>query len=238
MSKITNKNIIYIVIYSLGILALLSLGITSPAVAHADNFNDGESVTVAQRNPRPYITSIGPKESNPESIPRSIVINGFSFVPASQARINGESRKTTFVDSRHLIVAVNPNDIYTVEGGFLVSVYNPAPGGGYSNGKAFRISNTAPVAQNPESNTDQNNTNTTYNYSRNVQKNTSETTVDEKSEAYKNLAATSIFGGKSIFPSGLIQWVLIAIIIILIVILIRKALGYRQNYLETPLKHS
>ncbi len=51
------------------------------------------------------------------------------------------------------------------------------------------------------------------------------------------LAATAIFGSNSFLPSGLIQWVLFAILILLIVILVRKILGAEARYHAAPLKH-
>ncbi len=53
-----------------------------------------------------------------------------------------------------------------------------------------------------------------------------------------SLASNAIFGTNSFSPSGIIQWVLFAIIILLIVIIVRKFFGGEARYHETPLKHA
>jgi hypothetical protein len=53
-----------------------------------------------------------------------------------------------------------------------------------------------------------------------------------------NLAANAIFGSNSFLPSGIIQWILFAILILVIVIIARKIFGADKKYHETPLKHA
>jgi hypothetical protein len=53
-----------------------------------------------------------------------------------------------------------------------------------------------------------------------------------------NLAANALFGSNGFLPSGLIQWILFAIFILLIVILARIIFGAKRKYGSTPLKHS
>lgn len=55
---------------------------------------------------------------------------------------------------------------------------------------------------------------------------------------YKNLTANSVFGGLSFMPSGLMQWILLGIFILVIVILVRKVTGKGEEYHATPLKHA
>lgn len=68
-----------------------------------------------------------------------------------------------------------------------------------------------------------------------VEKTSTESTkeVDESS----NLAANAIFGSNGFTPSGLVQWILFAILILLVVILVRKIYGAGKKYYLTPLKH-
>lgn len=58
-------------------------------------------------------------------------------------------------------------------------------------------------------------------------------TTDENSK----LAANVIFGSGSFMPSGLVQWILFAILVLLAVILIRKIYGGNERYNAVPLKH-
>lgn len=60
--------------------------------------------------------------------------------------------------------------------------------------------------------------------------NTSDTSID-------SLAANVIFGTNSFAPSGIIQWILVAILILVIIILFRKIAGGENKYRSTPLKH-
>lgn len=52
-----------------------------------------------------------------------------------------------------------------------------------------------------------------------------------------SLAANAIFGSNSFLPSGLIQWILFAILVLLIVILVRKIYGGGEAYHAAPMKH-
>ena len=89
------------------------------------------------------------------------------------------------------------------------------------------------VNQNTYSSAPQANTTTTDVSSTNKNISTGITTTD-----YKSLTASSIFGRFSFMPSGLMQWILLAIFILVIVILIRKVSGQEEEYHSTPLKHA
>ncbi len=60
---------------------------------------------------------------------------------------------------------------------------------------------------------------------------------DTSSRDLSGLAAGAIFGGDGFMPSGIVQWLLLAIFILLIVIIVRKIFGEKQ-YHESPLKHA
>lgn len=57
-------------------------------------------------------------------------------------------------------------------------------------------------------------------------------------ENASDLAATAIFGSNSFMPSGLVQWILFAILILLVVILVRRITGGEDRYHKEPLKHA
>jgi hypothetical protein len=52
-----------------------------------------------------------------------------------------------------------------------------------------------------------------------------------------NLTSNALFGSNGIYPSSLLQWIFLAILIIFIIILIRRIYGSREKYLASPLKH-
>ena len=57
-------------------------------------------------------------------------------------------------------------------------------------------------------------------------------------DAYKNVAAGVIFGTDSFMPSGLMQWIILAIFILLITILVRRVFSKDERYYSEPLKHA
>jgi hypothetical protein len=72
----------------------------------------------------------------------------------------------------------------------------------------------------------------TYNNTTTTENNT---TVEEK---YGSLAASAAYGDNTFAPSGLTQWILLAILILVIVILARKIFGASNRYHSSPLKHA
>ena len=197
-------------------------------------------------NPTPYISSISPNSSNPNQGSNIIIaITGNGFIPSSITRVNGSNRMTTFIDYSHILIRLNPNDTYNTDG-IYINVFNGFPGGGYSNAKFFTINNRTTVTNinnnNNQSSTitrtttnTENNTDNTDNTYSNTNQTENTTTTDTNSKS-SNLAATAIFGSNGFLPSGLMQWILFAIIILLIVILARRVFGARAKYNEAPMK--
>ena len=190
-------------------------------------------------NPAPSVDSISPNAANSGEVVRSIMINGSGFVPSSVAKINGANRVTTFIDENNLLMQVNAGDTYRTDGGFYVTVWNRAPGGGYSNGSFFTVTSVAPapVAYNNQQGVYPYNNNVYTNaYPAPAQTYTYNPTPAPASDSARSLASNAIYGSNTFLPSGLTQWVLFGIIIMLIIILIRKIFGATDRYHETPLK--
>ena len=53
-----------------------------------------------------------------------------------------------------------------------------------------------------------------------------------------NLAANTIFASNSFIPSGIIGWMIFAILVLLMVILVRKIYGADEAYHAIPMKHN
>lgn len=68
--------------------------------------------------------------------------------------------------------------------------------------------------------------------------NTTSVAEPEPTEQLGNLSANALYGANSFMPSGLVQWILLAILILIIVILFRKITGAEDRYHATPLKHA
>jgi hypothetical protein len=249
MKNIKNKSIVLGQI-TLAILAVLALGLTvSPDTTFALTAYGTNAVYYQPpvSNPVPSIDSITPKSSNVGVGTKTITIVGSGFVPSSVARVNGSNRPTTFIDNSHLLTQISGNDtyVYRTNGGFYITVYNGAPDGGYSNAAFFTVNNTVPS---PDANANVNNGNgynsatsfnDSYNNSGTRTNYTTDTFVDTNTANSNgnNLASAAILGSNTFLPSGLLQWVLFGIIVMLIIILVRKIFGATDRYHEAPLKH-
>ncbi len=71
----------------------------------------------------------------------------------------------------------------------------------------------------------------------NTPTNTEEVEI-ETEDKYQGLAANVVFGDNSFLPSGLFQWILLGIFILIIIILTRMIFGRTKKFHETPLKIS
>ena len=121
------------------------------------------------------------------------------------------------------------NGGYVVSGGNISSEnynqYNPTP-------VYVNTYETVPVVK---TNTTDSNTTTT----KTTTTNSTNTSVNNANTGNNsNLAANAVFGSNSFIPSRLIQWVIVAILILFIVVLVRRIYGGAEKYQSTPLKHS
>jgi len=89
-------------------------------------------------NPAPTITSISPTTATVGGPAFTLVVTGTSFMPGATVYWNGLARATTLLDSAHLTATIAANDIGAA-GAFTVTVVNPTPGGGPSNGVRFMV---------------------------------------------------------------------------------------------------
>ncbi|MBI3940727.1 MAG: hypothetical protein HY315_07820, partial [Acidobacteria bacterium] len=71
----------------------------------------------------------------------TLAVNGSGFVSGSVVRWNGAARTTSFINANRLTASIAAADV-AAAGSATVTVFNPAPGGGTSNGRSFTI--TAP----------------------------------------------------------------------------------------------
>ena len=113
-----------------------------------------------------------------------------------------------------------------------MTVYNP--GGGLSNGVRFTVTSPAAAARldyAPSSATP------TYR-SQNANVSTGEVMGEQVTNPYYSpLASNALYARPSWMPSGLTQWLIFAIILLLIIIVVRK-LYFENKYHSTPLKHA
>lgn len=178
------------------------------------------------RNPLPYISSVNPNFITVGSN-SVLTVYGGNFVPSSMIRIDGASYPTTYLDSGRLSTQVGSS---VNVGTRSVTVWSPAPGGGLSNtsyisvnavrGASTTVSKaktTKTVASNNGQVLGANTANPEYDYSA--------------------LTANTVFGSNRLVPTGIMQWLLFAILILLIVIITRK-IFVGDDEKNKPLKHA
>ncbi|MBY0376386.1 IPT/TIG domain-containing protein [Patescibacteria group bacterium] len=262
MSKTINT-IKYTFVYVLILLAILALGafailaheasantVATYAPYNQPNLNQHDASD--DINPKPVVSSLSPNSANSGSGPRTVTISGSGFIPDSVARFNGLDRNTTFIDSSHLLINLTSNDMNGSSGRY-VTVWNPAPEGGYSNGVLFTINGYVDPSQKSTivktsggaaSTTSSSRTTTS---TRTTSSRTSANTNNNGSvlgaqsstgnDNFSALTGNVLYGTNSFMPSGIIQWLLLAIFILLIVIIVRK-IFFADKYHATPMKHA
>ena len=91
-------------------------------------------------NPVPTLSRISPDVISAGSPALMLTVTGINFVSGSVVRWNGQDRPTTYVSNGTLTAAIPASDVTTTDGG-IISVFNPAPGGGLSNTKVLTVVN-------------------------------------------------------------------------------------------------
>ena len=106
-------------------------------------------------NPVPAIAALNPPSATAGGAAFTLTITGYNFVASSQVKWNGNAITATYNSSTQMQAQVSAAEI-AISGISLVSVVNPAPGGGSSGSAEFVVnptSNPAPaaIALNPAS---------------------------------------------------------------------------------------
>ena len=99
---------------------------------------ESNAVSFAVGNPVPTITGLSPFWANPSGFDFTVTVNGVGFVNGSVVRWGGSNRSTIYVGSTQLTAQISSADIAT-PGIAIVTVLNPAPGGGPSNTVSFLV---------------------------------------------------------------------------------------------------
>jgi hypothetical protein len=97
----------------------------------------------SQTNPVPSISQpLVPGQAIPGSAALTLTVNGSGFVAGSVVRWNGNARSTTFKSAAQLTAAIPASDLVNPSTA-IVSVMNPPPGGGISNGILFETTKSS-----------------------------------------------------------------------------------------------
>ena len=115
--------------------------------------------------------------------------------------------------------------------------YNPAPANSYIPANYNYSATTANTPTIYSSTADTNTASTVKSTSATTAK--AKDTAETKPAEDSSLAASVVLGsGDGFMPSGLIQWIVFAILILLITILTRKIFGAEEKYQSTPMKQA
>ena len=122
-------------IASAGVAAVTVYNPTAAILSSPINF----TITTMQTAPLPTITSLAPTTRPAGSASFVLIVRGTNFVPRSYIRWGGAGRVTTFISATELRTTLTTADV-AAAGTKAVSVVTASPGGGFSNAKAFTIS--------------------------------------------------------------------------------------------------
>ena len=89
-------------------------------------------------NPVPVLTSLQPATATAGAGSFTLQVSGSDFVEDSEVHWNGEARPANFVSATQLQAAISASDI-AAAGSAEVTVFTPAPGGGFSAALSFAI---------------------------------------------------------------------------------------------------
>lgn len=188
----------------------------------------------------PFVSSVSPSALK-KNTNNTITVSGNNFRNNSIVRINGTNLNTTFINSNTLKAQVLSHQISNENN--LISVFTPAPGGGYSNSVMVAVSSSTTNTSKASSTTSSKNKSTTSTASTKNTKEENTTGVDvsasddsEKGKA-RQLVAGAIFGQNAFLPSSLLQWIFFFILILLGIILWRR-LYVSEEEKNVPLKHA
>ncbi|MGH9838638.1 MAG: beta strand repeat-containing protein [Blastocatellia bacterium] len=124
---------------------IAAVTVTNPAPGGGTS--NSLNFTVTPPNPVPSLTGLVPAQAAVGSPAFTLTVNGSGFVPSSVVNWNGVARPTSFSSATQLFAQIPASDAANA-GTASITVTNPAPGGGVSNGLTFpvvSVQNPAPA---------------------------------------------------------------------------------------------
>jgi hypothetical protein len=101
------------------------------------------SATFTTNNVVPSVASLSPSLATAGGAAFTLTVHGANFVSTSTIQWNGNNRTTTYISSTQLSTAVTTADIAAGQNA-VITVVNPAPGGGASAEVSFPVNTSAP----------------------------------------------------------------------------------------------
>ena len=124
----------------------VAITVSNPAPGGGTSESSAFTVS-ASGNPVPIATALTPSSATAGGSGFTLTVTGSGFVNGAVVRWNGSDRVTTFVGATQLTATVLSTDTVSsvVE---TVTVFNPTPSGGLSNGLSFTVVNPQPAITN------------------------------------------------------------------------------------------
>lgn len=210
------------------------------------------------QNPVPNITAINPNYGYLNSGEKTVTITGNNFVRGSVARFDGSNRPTAYIDSTRLQMKLYPADMTNL-GAHKISVYNPLPGGGFSNAVSYNVisnsggqvqgaSTTKAVAKKVATTPKKTASivlakDTDYKISCEDDNNgavygaSTDGNNGSNGEYYGNQSANVLSSDSNFLPNTLLEWILLVSLIAVIVVIWRKVTRSDAEK-HAPLKHA
>lgn len=95
-------------------------------------------------SPVPAISSLSPSGASTGTAGLNLTVTGANFVSLATVTVNGNGRRTSFVNATSLVTTLLTSDL--AQAGMLqIAVVNPQPNGGSSNTVPFTVSNPTPA---------------------------------------------------------------------------------------------
>ncbi len=110
----------------------------------ASQFSVQNNFLVVVPHPLPTASNLVPDTYSSGEPGFTLTVHGTGFEPCGTVQLDGNDRATTYIDPTTLHAAILASDIASV-GLHTVTVFNPSPGGGTSNGLTFTVHAPAPV---------------------------------------------------------------------------------------------
>lgn len=115
-----------------------SVKVVNPQAKGGESNTRTFTITNVGENPVPAITSISPRSAPVGSGPLTLTITGAGFVAGATVQFGNTTLTPSSIGSGQIVVSIPANLLDEVTT-LSVSVTNPAPGGGLSNGVLFRV---------------------------------------------------------------------------------------------------
>ena len=125
-------------------MSATDIQVTVSGASTASQISSGNTFLIVVPHAVPALASISPATYSSGEPGFTMTLTGTNFEKCATGQIDGASRATVWVNADTLQVSILASDIVSV-GTHVMTVLNPTPAGGVSNGDTFTVHTPAPV---------------------------------------------------------------------------------------------